>query len=135
MMNREEKVRASIQKAIEAGYEFLGKGVGSQDEALESFRSQGYDVKGWYTTYQRDNMMWIMYGKKKGQRKSKKSETQHAMFTTDSFTGKTYYHGFSESVDYSTMTVKELRKICSDKKIAGYSKMNKQQIVDVLAAC
>ena len=32
------------------------------------------------------------------------------------------------------MTVKELRKICSEKKIAGYSKMNKQQILETLAS-
>ena len=36
--------------------------------------------------------------------------------------------------DYSAMTVKELRKICSEKKISGYSKMTKYQIVEALAS-
>lgn len=126
-MTREDKVKISIQKAIDAGYVHLCYGIGSQSEKLEEYRSQGYDVKGWYTSYKKDNMSYVMYGKMKGQVK-----------------GQTSIRDISEPVidrveelkeEYSDMNVKTLRKICSEKKIAGYSKMNKQQIVEVLAAC
>ncbi len=116
MMTREDKVKISIQKAIEAGYVYLCEGNGSYDYDLHSYRSQGYDVKGWYTSYSKDSMSYIMYGKKKVQRVSKKIISE-------------------QKPKYTEMNVKTLRKICSEKKIAGYSKMNKQQIIEVLAAC
>lgn len=115
MMTREDKVKISIQKAIEAGYVHLCDGTGSQDYDLHNYRSQGYDVKGWYTSYSKDSMSYVMYGKKKGQRVSKKVVPE-------------------QKPNYAEMNVKTLRKICSEKKITGYSKMNKQQIIEVLAA-
>lgn len=114
-MTRFEKVDISIKKAINAGYEFLEEGKGTQNDALEKYRAQGYDVKGWYTSYMKDNMSWVMYGKLKNQRSSDNLITKKP--------------------NYAEMNVKTLKKICSEKKIPGYSKMNKQQIIEVLAAC
>ena len=128
-MTREDKVMASVQKAQAEGYEFLASGTGSQNESLESFRAQGYDVRGWYTSYKKDSMAWIMYGKKKGQRRAKKSEMNLVPMPGIEKLAEL------KTPDYASMTVKELRKICSEKKISGYSKMNKDQIVHVLAAC
>lgn len=39
-----------------------------------------------------------------------------------------------ESVDYSKMTVEELRKIAKDKGIQGYGNMNKGTLVEVIKA-
>ena len=65
MMSREMKVEAMVVKAINEGYEFLDKGMGSYESMLAHKRSEGYDVRCWYTSITKNSRQWIMYGKKK----------------------------------------------------------------------
>lgn len=37
-------------------------------------------------------------------------------------------------MDYSKMTVKELKKMCKERKIKGYSKLKKKELVNILVS-
>lgn len=37
-----------------------------------------------------------------------------------------------QKIDYSSMTVVELRALCKERGITGYSSMNKAQLIEVL---
>lgn len=111
MMSREDKVMASVKKAQDAGYIFLGKGTGNYDEALASNRNAGYDVRCWYTSNTKDARTWIMYGRVKGQRQSAPKPVE---------------------INYEEKTSKELKELCKSKQIKGYGKMNKEQMIQAL---
>lgn len=104
-----------IEKSINEGYELLAQGTGKYDDNVEEYRRLGYDVRAWYLDKVDGIVVWRLYGKLKVRkpRTSKKAEPK---------------------VDYSALTVKDLRKICSEKKIAGYSKLNKEQLIERLSA-
>jgi len=40
----------------------------------------------------------------------------------------------TNKMDYSKMKVKELKKICKEKKIKGYSKLKKKELIEVLSS-
>ena len=39
-----------------------------------------------------------------------------------------------QKIDYSSMTVVELRALCKERGITGYSSMNKSQLIEVLSS-
>lgn len=123
MMSREMKVEAMVVKAINEGYEFLGKGMGSYESMLAHKRSEGYDVRCWYTSITKNGRQWIMYGKKKESKRSGKAKVVSPVEAVME----------ELSIDYESMTVKQLKDICKERKIAGYSKMNKNQMIQSLA--
>lgn len=101
-----------IEKSISEGYELLSDGNGKYDEAVEHYRAQGYDVRAWYLSKKAAYKSWVLYGKKKSPRGRKATK---------------------QTVNYEALTVKDLKKKCQQYKIAGYSKMNKLQMVEVLS--
>ena len=112
-------VENSIKQAISEGFVLTDTGYGSYIESEKQYRERGLIVVSWYVPSDREGeRKFELYTREKKVRRSKKVG------------GITLI----QTPDYSNMTVKELRKICSDKKISGYSKMNKQKIVEVLAA-
>ena len=102
-MSRADKVMESVNKAVAEGYVSLGNGTGVYDADLAIYRENGYDVRCWYTlkTGDKSTWQWIMYGRKKAQRRVAEPK--------------------KVAIDFDTMTVKELKKLCSEKKVAGLS--------------
>ena len=118
MMNREAKVMVAIEKAESEGYVFLCNGTGTQDEALESKRAEGYDVRAWYTKMsgEKSTWEWTMYGRLKGQRRSSQPKNVKSIDEV--------------KAELEAKNVKDLRKMCQSSKIKGYAKMNKQQMIE-----
>lgn len=108
-------VNQVIEDSIMEGYALLAEGTGNYDDKVKEYRAQNYDVRAWYVVRGSvEERRWVLYGRQKVRATRQKKVT----------------------VDYSAMTVKELRKICSEKKIPKYSKMSKDEIVRVLTvAC
>ena len=101
-----------IKDSVARGYEFFEEGYGKQEESkLNEYREQGYDVKAWYVPSDVEGTKkWVLYAKKKVRRVTKSEKRVTVM-------------------NYSSFTVKELRKLCSEKKISGYSKLNKNDMI------
>lgn len=115
-MSRKWNVEESINKAISEGYVLTETGYGDYTEKESFYRGQGLMVISWYVPSDKEERMYKLFTReKKGHRK---------------VGGITLV----KKPNYAEMNVKTLRKICSEKKISGYSKMNKQQIIEVLAA-
>lgn len=103
-----------IQKSIEEGYVFLLSGDGKYDlfyeSKFEGYKADGYDVRSWSLKREDGTRYWVIYGKMKAPRSRKK------IF----------------SINYNALTVKELRKLCSEKKIRNYAKLSKAEIIERL---
>ena len=114
-----KNIENSIKQAISEGFTLTETGYGSYLENEKKYRERGLIVVSWYVPSDREGeRKFELYTREKKVRRSKK------------IGGITLV----KTPDYSAMTVKELRKICSEKKIAGYSKMNKHQILENLAS-
>lgn len=117
-MDMKRTTMEMIKASVEAGYEFKAEGMGKYDDRYrrleKQYRDEGYDIKSWYVKNDEGERMWVLYAKKR----VRKSTTPKKVDTP--------------IIDYSSMTVKELRKLCSEKKISGYSKMSKDAIVEAL---
>lgn len=101
-----------IQKSLKEGYTLLEVGYGTQDAVLEHYRAAGYDVRAWYVPSDKEGVKkFEAYGRIKSKRgRQKKVDT----------------------VNYEKYTVKELKAFCQKYKVPGYSKMNKQKMIEVL---
>lgn len=103
-----------IKNALDEGYSFAESGYGKQDSRLEYYRSEGYDVRGWYVPSDVENTKkFDLYIKKRGNRSLKVAVP-------------------NTIIDYSSLSAKELKDICKDKKITGYYKMSKSQMIKSL---
>lgn len=97
-----------IEDSIKEGYELLENGVGSYDAAVDKYRMEGYDVRAWYVS-RGTTRSWNLLGKVKQPRHSKQKK-----------------------VDYSSLNVKQLKELCKSKKVAGYYKMSKSEMIEML---
>lgn len=105
-------VNQVIEDSIMEGYALLAEGSGSYDDKVKEYRAQNYDVRAWYVVRGSvEERRWVLYGRQKVRATRKQKKV---------------------TVDYSAMTVKELRKICSEKKIPKYSKLSKEELVQKL---
>lgn len=122
---REQLIEATVRE----GYELVtDNGIGSYDSALADYRNQGYDVRCWYTSTKKDDRTYIMYIKKKESKRSAKPKLVDMPVNPKT----------EEEVNerYNELTVKALKEICKTRKVSGYSKMNKQQMIEALnSAC
>ena len=110
-MTKRRNMNQIIEDSIKEGYVLLAEGTGTYDEEVKKYREEGYDVRYWYTARGPvANRKYVIYGMMKS-RKPRQRKVE---------------------VDYASMTVKELRKICSAKKIPKYSKMSKEEIIQKL---
>ena len=114
-MDRMSRVASIVEKSIEEGFVFLAEGTGRYDEIFQAKRSEGYVVRAYYTSLagNEEERTWVMYGREKLRRASNIQELP--------------------AIDYESLTAKELRKLCSEKKIRGYGKMKKSEMIEALS--
>lgn len=104
-----------INEMMEKGFSLVETGTGSYFERFNHWKSSGYVVGAWYTGKNPEGeRVWEIYVKEKT-KSQKKVE--------------------SPKIDYSALTVKELKSYCQQKKVAKYSKMNKEQMIAALQVC
>lgn len=103
-------VEQMIEKSINEGYEMKTEGTGkdSCESSLAYYRSLGYDVRTWYKE-RTGEYPWVLYAKM-----------------------KSHKNQIKPTVDYSSMTVKELRVLCKTHSIPHYYKKSKQELVEAL---
>lgn len=109
-----------IEKSVNEGYEMLAQGTGKYDAFYQSifdeFRAKGFDVRSWLLKDE-EGYAWVIYGKKRSTRGRKAKVV-------------------APKIDFASLTVKDLRKYCQEKKVTGYSKMKKEEMIRVLSeAC
>ncbi|CEP46399.1 Rho termination factor [[Clostridium] sordellii] len=62
-----------------------------------------------------------------------KTEGEDVYTEIDSEESEQLEEALSEEVDLNSMTLEELKKIAKDRKIEGYSKLNKNELIERLS--
>ena len=119
----------SIAKAICEGYRLTEEGYGSYLEREEHYRSRGLMVVSWYVESDKEGeRKYNLYTRERKTRRKSSDEMIPMPGSERLVELKEQY----DKPDYSTMTVKELRVVCKDKGIKGYSRLSKTELIENL---
>lgn len=125
-----------IAATINEGYVRLTQGVGDYRAAVSKYRSEGYDVRYWYTKVTKDSREYVIYGLKKEGLRKRRATTQIAStpevapVVESTIETPVSVSTSKDAINFDNMTVKELKSYCKLAGIKGYNKMNKEAMIE-----